>query len=172
MTLRLVNEQALWGNLTAVMFDSAFGRVHGPGAWTLPLPIAGACAASASSLLRAIQPTHLPLPHPRRCRPLPLGTWPQAGAASRQDGEVHDRAAPRPDGQDAQHPEHERHRARCADACHMLALCYARLCTTEGLPLTAPHACMPAVDHGKSTLTDSLVAAAGIIAMETVRRIA
>ena len=26
-----------------------------------------------------------------------------------------------------------------------------------------------AVDHGKSTLTDSLVAAAGIIAMETVR---
>jgi translation elongation factor EF-G len=29
---------------------------------------------------------------------------------------------------------------------------------------------MPAVDHGKSTLTDSLVAAAGIIAMETVRR--
>ena len=27
---------------------------------------------------------------------------------------------------------------------------------------------LPAVDHGKSTLTDSLVAAAGIIAMETV----
>ena len=110
-----------------------------------------------------------PCPTPRRRKPL-CHRASGGRAASRQDGQVHNRAAPRPDGQDAQHPEHERHRARCA---RLQGEFLALPCTgyASHAVVADGAACMPAVDHGKSTLTDSLVAAAGIIAMETVRRI-